>query len=104
MILLSKKFNNRSKFHNCFTPSGNLRHIFPVVNLIDRIKRMFEDTSNQMEKSESLTVHLGENGTQPLPSNTLGDLYQVHKGLIHFHQKCILISALSPTTNRLIDP
>jgi hypothetical protein len=36
---------------------------------------MFED--NILTESESITVHLGELGTQPIPSNTLGDLYHV---------------------------
>ena len=45
---------------------------------------MFEDCCAEMEKSESLTVHLGEKGTQPLPSNTMGDLYQVSYLLVSY--------------------
>ena len=36
---------------------------------------MFEN--NILKDSESITIHLGELGTVPLPSNTLGDLYHV---------------------------
>ena len=50
-------------------------NLFVVVNLIDRIKSMFDESI--LTESESITVHLGEPGTQPLPSNTLGDLYHV---------------------------
>ena len=50
-------------------------HNVSVLNLVDRIKNMFEE--NILTDSESITIHLGELGTVPLPSNTLGDLYHV---------------------------